>query len=297
MDRGSLVFEDVTDIKIFKASCNGVFGEFLQGIGTDERAFLVTSPINVYSEVNFVFDPMINGIQVSNRAKYKSQLLVNKIFEEHDLQRGGILSIQTHFPIGKGLGSSSADLVASAKVLSEVFALNLTPEMIEEMMRGIEPSDGVMHPGIVSYYYREVRLKKSLGHLRGILIVAVDEGGEVDTVQYNQIKRTYTQKMKEEYDNLHDMVEAAIRKNDIALLGHVATQSSKLNQQFNPKSLLDIFLELVDELSLPGIIVAHSGTYLGFMIDMQSNTFHHQLSNLKKVLDNMGHLYEYFYML
>ncbi|WP_059359040.1 GHMP family kinase ATP-binding protein [Parachlamydia acanthamoebae] len=279
---------------IFEANSNGVFGEFLQGVGCDDQPFLITSPVKIYSIASFVFDDSLKKIEVSNPDKNKCQMMVDKICEKYQLKKGGAVSVETHFPVGKGLGSSSADLVAVAKVLSNAYTLNLNSLDIEDAIRGIEPTDGVMYPGIVSYYYKQVKLNKVLGKLKDAVILGVDEGGAIDTLEYNRVSRTYGKKIKETYDYLHAVIEKAVVKNDISIIGHVATQSGGLNQQFNPKKLFKEFNEISAKLSLPGVVVAHSGTYIGFLVDKRHPMFIKKIRELANVVCSMGYNYEIY---
>lgn len=273
---------------------NGVFGEFLQGVGSDDQPFLITSPVNIYSKACFTFNPTLQHIKIENRDKSKSQQLADKMWEKYRLKKGGVISVETQFPVGKGLGSSSADLVAVAKALSAAYSLNFGPQEIEEIIRGIEPTDGVMYPGVVSYYYKQVKLNKTLGTIKGAVILGVDEGGEIDTVQYNKVKRDFSEYEKQRYDQLHNAIEKAIRNNDIGMLGQISTDSSHLNQRFNHKKLLNEFIEISKSLQLPGIVVAHSGTYIGFLLDSTNPHFQKQVSEVKKATSRLGYRCESF---
>lgn len=281
--------------KVVQSFSNGVFGEFLQGVRSDNRAFLITSPVDIYSIADFTFDSNSKYIRISDPTKFKAQLLANKLYDKFNLTEGGIMNVQTQFPIGKGLGSSSADLVAIARTLSHAYSLNLTPQAIEELIRGIEPTDGVMYPGIVSYFYKDVQLNKPLGYIEGAMILGVDEGGEVDTLEYNKVKRDYSAEEKRIYDKLHNDLEIAVKNNDISSLGKVSTQSGLLNQRFNCKKLFNDFLKISNDLHLPGVVVAHSGTYLGFLLDKTKSYFPQIVEELKKMIGYFGHNCEIFH--
>ncbi len=278
------------------ASANGVFGELLQGVSGNNRSFLVTAPVDIHVKAFFVHDPTMQKIVVTNKEKTKSQTLADKIYEKYCLKTGGTISINTGFPIGKGLGSSSADLVALSRALAIAYTLQLTECDIEDLIRGIEPTDGVMYQEIVSYYHKEVKLRKTLGKLNGAMVIGVDEGGEIDTVEYNNVKRVYTEKDKENYDELYTKIEKAIISNDIHAVGQISSQSGILNQRFNPKKLLDRFLKIANHLNIPGVIVAHSGTYLGFLVDKKRSDLDYCVQRIKDYILDIGYQYEVFDM-
>src|SRR4029079_11819053 len=101
------------------------------------------------------------------------------------------LELESNIPIGKGLASSSADLVATARAIDDCFKLGMSEEILKMFLRQIEPTDGVMYPGVVSFYHRQVQLREFLGQLPGLTIVSIDEGGEVDTVEFNKIPKPF----------------------------------------------------------------------------------------------------------
>lgn len=276
--------------------CNGVFGEILQGIGTDNRAFLITAPINRYSEVHFERDSSISEILVTTEKKEKCSEIIRRIIERYSIPEGGYLSVHTQFPTGKGLGSSSADLVAVAKAIDQSYSLNLSPEEIESLIRGIDPTDGVMFSGNVLYYYKEVLIGKKLGQLKNCKVIGCDEGGMIDTVKYNYSDFIFTDQDKEIYDRLLHQASAAIAANDLYSVGQVTTASARLNERFNPKKSLPFFLETVEEFCLPGIICAHSGTYIGFILDCRCPNYPAQLERVCLRLSEVGLKYEEFDM-
>ncbi|TCS92397.1 kinase [Hazenella coriacea] len=244
----------------------GTFGELLQGVFEDETNFLVTLPIARYSKASFISHVEIEEIEVFPSYKKKSQQLASQILHHFGLPAGGYLKIESELPEGKGLASSSADLVATARSIEECFQIEIPMELLETLMSKIEPSDGVMYPGIVSYCHRKVELYRFMGSLPSITIIGIDEGGEVDTLDFNRIPKEFTLEEKKEYFQLHQQITLAIQEQDLETVGKVATRSAVLNQRFQPKANLDLIMELSDSIGGLGVAVAHSGTYLGLLL-------------------------------
>src|SRR5207302_1757315 len=97
-----------------KGKAFGTFGELLQGrLDNSDGDFLVTFPIARYSHATFATDPKSAAVIVYPPYKYKSQKLADMILEYYALPKGGILVLESDIPVGKGLASSSADLVAT----------------------------------------------------------------------------------------------------------------------------------------------------------------------------------------
>jgi uncharacterized protein involved in propanediol utilization len=256
----------------------GTFGELLQGrLAEDERDFLVTFPIERFAHATFISDPTTPSVTVTPAGKSKSRLLAAMMLEYLELPTGGRLLIESSLPIGKGLASSSADLVATARAVASCFDRQVSPSTVEFLMRAIEPSDGVMYHGIVSFYHREVRLREWLGMLPPLAIVAVDEGGELDTLHFNTLNKPFTAADKREYRRLLARMAAAIRQGDLATVGEVATRSAVLNQKLNPKTTLGDVRAICQQIRGLGVVAAHSGTCLGLLLSPHDPRYRHQL--------------------
>jgi uncharacterized protein involved in propanediol utilization len=246
----------------------GTFGELLQGrLPGSDLDFLVTSPIVRRSVATFWFDKQHGDMEVVPAFKVKSLRAAELTLARCGQSAGGILMIDSDLPVGKGFASSSADLVATIRAVGQAAGIAVTPALTEDVLRQIEPSDGVMYPGSVAFYHREVRLHSRLGFLPPLTIVGVDEGGEVDTVGFNQIPKSFTLAEECEYAGLLDIATKAIQAGDVATIGHVATRSALLNQRLNPKRLLSAVLEISSQIGGVGVMTAHSGTTVGILLD------------------------------
>jgi len=253
----------------------GTFGELLQGHLWEEREdFLVTLPISRYSYAIFVADPTCQDMTVFPPEKQKSKMLACLLLERYALPHGGRLILQSELPVGKGLASSSADLVATARAISSCFRLPLPLSLLATLMCHIEPSDGVMYPGVVSFYHRQGRLREFLGMMPPLTIVGIDEGGEVDTLQFNTVPKAFTRTEELEYQDLLEVLSDAIRQQDVHLIGQVATRSAVLNQKLNPKQTLGEVMALCQEVGGLGVVTAHSGTCLGILFSPDEPKYH-----------------------
>ncbi|MGI5341225.1 kinase [Streptomyces sp. CA-181903] len=246
-------------------AANGTFGELLQGMLPDARHFLVTFPLDLWSTATF---RLTDGdtVTVSPAGKSKSRLLATRMLRAHGHSGGGVLRLDGGPPEGKGLASSSADLVATARAVADALDVPLDEEATETFLRDIEPSDGVMYAGIVSYYHREVRLKERLGTLPPLTIVAHDTGGMVDTVRYNHAARAPGHRARREYATLLGTLSDAVRGGDLAAVGRVATRSAELHLGQDPDLRFTRMRAVCREVGGLGLVIAHSGTYLGILL-------------------------------
>ncbi|MFE2752889.1 kinase [Actinosynnema sp. NPDC059335] len=245
----------------------GTFGELLQGVlPEEERDFLVTLPITEYSSARFELTGEHDPVVVTPPNKDKSRLLVERMLATGGHRGGGVLELAGRLPEGKGLASSSADLVATARAVAAALEQPLDAVAIEGFLRHIEPTDGVMHDGIVAFYHREVRLRERLGCLPVLTIVGVDEGGQVDTVRHNRVPKPYSARDRAEYAELLDALTAAVRGHDLAAVGAVSTRSAELSTKVRPRPLLASLRRIGAEVDALGLVIAHSGTVIGVLI-------------------------------
>ncbi|ASV67941.1 kinase [Cytobacillus sp. FSL W7-1323] len=260
----------------------GTFGEFLQGILPDNQEFLVTFPINRFSTCYFNSSPSAQELEVFPPHKKKTRQLAINILSYFNLPTGGRLEIDSELVEGKGLASSTADMVAAIRAIEDCYPIKIPIYLLEEMMRRIEPSDGIMYEGVVSYYHREVKIRGNFGSCPPLTVLAIDEGGVVDTIEFNHQIKPFDQKEKVEYERLLQQAEGAIVVGDVNLLGQVATRSTEMNQKVRPKLLIDKMKRINQEIGGVGIVTAHSGTYIGVLL---SDTDPNYIDKLKKGIE------------
>lgn len=252
--------------RIGVGSAFGTFGELLQGVLPDGLDFLVTLPIRAGSTAVFRSDPGAGGVRVHPPHKTKSRRLAELVLQRHGLARGGRLHVNCDLPEGKGLASSSADLVATARAVTDAIGHRPDGAEIESYLRVIEPSDGVMYPGIVAFHHRQVRLHSWLGPSPPLTIVAADEGGEIDTVAFNRIPKPFSAADRGEYGRLLRTLVDAVTTGDVTTIGRVATRSARMNSVLRPRAHLESVIAEARSIGALGVIVAHSGTTIGMLL-------------------------------
>ncbi len=250
----------------------GVCGELVQGMLNDDY-YLVTCPIDYYSRVQVdlfspgspIDAPPVVGPGDSPKAVAAvSATLVHLGREELSAR----LAISNPIPRGKGMGSSSADVVAAIAATGLALDQELTPEIVGRLALMEEPTDGVMFPGIALFDHREGRLMEELGPPPPMEIVALDFGGTVDTVEFNrEDRRALWQSLRPQTDQALELVRQGIKEVDPKKLGRGATISSEANQQVLLKPQLPDVLRFAQSLGAAGVTVGHSGTIIGVLLD------------------------------
>jgi L-threonine kinase len=264
------------------SSAFGTFGELLQGVLPDGRDFLVTFPIARWSTAVYRSDPRPGPVRVIPDRKHKARRVAEHLLAAFELPGSGELRVDSCLPEGKGLASSSADLVATARAIGNALDLTVSPTMIEDLLRRIEPSDGVMYPGVVAFHHREVRLRANLGSLPALTVVGLDEGDTVDTVAFNLIPKPFGTAERREYEALLSAMASAVAAGDAAQVGRVSTRSAEMNQKLRPKHTLDHVGRACRRFGGLGVVVAHSGTSIGILFADDSPDYPRQIAAARR---------------
>ncbi len=248
--------------------CPGTFGELLQGaLPIERREFLVTLPITEGSTAEFTTVHGLRGVRVSPPYKVKSRRLAEELMQLYNLEAGGELHIESELDEGKGCASSSADMVATARAIQSTFGIRIPRHSLARIMSAIEPSDGVMYEGIISFHQREGVVHSRLGTLPSLTIVALDEGGWAETTELCRDRGFHSASRLAEYEKLLLDLEHAVQRRHLPSVGDVATRSAVLNQDVLPKEHLELFLDLRARYDALGVVATHSGTCLGLLLD------------------------------
>ena len=268
---------------------HGTFGELLQGsLPGEEGHFLVTLPINRFSYATFFKNDRAGSVMVKPAHKTKSRDLALSILQAIAPGVGGELVLRGDLEEGKGLSSSSADLVATSRAIAAAIGKEVDLNVLLACMGRLEPSDGVMFDACIVFHHRRVIPGQVLGSPPSIRIYSIDEGGTIDTVYYNKKLTSYLPSEEREYRLLLKRLASAFVERDLALLGSVCTRGAYLNQTRNPKKMLETVHELADRCGALGVVVTHSGTRLGVMLSHYDAAFEEKEANITSALSRLG---------
>jgi L-threonine kinase len=251
--------------------CNGSFGELLQGVLPGNHKFLVNCRICNCSRVTVrLSDPGYSPEKEDEYARSYSQFPKTykglRIFLG-DLGRHDdcLVAIASDIPIGKGLSSSTADMVAGVRALAEALSLKLKNDYVSRILTDVEPNDGLHFDLTSAYYHTEGRLIANIDWVPPFRILGIDQGGVVDTVEFNRRIVFFRDEQMARYQELLDAMLAALTARDADGVAAIATESARAWQPINPKIDLDDVLHLAERLGATGVINTHSGTYLGLL--------------------------------
>lgn len=244
----------------------GSCGELVQGTrgGTN---FLVSCPVNWYSRVTVRLGPSLEDAFPANRSKtYQGvrKMLDIKGFSSY----GAVLEVVSSIPVGKGMASSTADLAAGCFAAAAAIKVRPDPHEIAAIALAVEPSDATFFPGIVLFDHVHGMLYKELGNSLPLGILALDFGGVVDTLDFNQRQDLPLRNKSNEcvVEKALDLVQTGLARRDPALLGKGATLSALANQKILPKPRLEELIAFSARHGAYGVNVAHSGTVAGVLL-------------------------------
>ncbi len=256
------------DQNIHSGICHGTLGELLQGpfIVDDElHISLISLPIKKYSMVHFfpgkktLLNTSLLGKEKSHKAIEIYLSIYQKILPEGEWMYDSEL-IQ-----GKGMASSTADIVATIRCLDSLFAQHSSAQTIAAILSNIERSDSVFLDTYALYLSSKQTVIQYLNDTPKFYVCYIDEGNLVDTEKVGKSLLSYYEAHLSSYlSNLKCAIHAFVR-HDLLQIARCSTTSALLSQGILPKKNLDILLSCQSRYKADGIVVAHTGSLLGYL--------------------------------
>jgi L-threonine kinase len=258
------------------AAAPGTCGELVQGM-TGGAHFLVTCPINLYSRATVALRvaPKAPRVRFSGAdACYpKTRDAVTAALEKIEtLTKTAHLSAEVNIansiPLGKGMGSSTADITAAVAACAAAAGVALAPDVIANIALAVEPTDAVMFPGITLFDHRNGSIAEYLGEPPPMEVIVIDRGGRLDTLEFNRIDRSgQWTAVAGHTDAALELVREGVRRSDPELVGRGATISARAGHPDGAGGWVERAAEFAADVGAAGINVAHSGTVVGILLD------------------------------
>lgn len=272
-------------IRTGEGHCNGSFGELLQGVLPGQKRFLVNLKIKNHSRARV----HLSSCQYmgEKEARYaesyrrysKSYKILRNILTDLGCHDDYLIEIDSDIPVGKGLSSSTADMVATVRAAEQALSVPLKNEYVSRMITEIEPNDGLNWPGSAAYHHTTGVLIYNWDYVPPLRILGLDLGGTIDTVEFNKKPRTWSEAETGGYRDLLKEVADAYERKDADALCRIATESTRRWQSVLPKAELPAVEALMAETGAKGIINTHSGSFLGLIY----GAGHPDLESVKKL--------------
>ncbi|NEZ46981.1 kinase [Clostridium niameyense] len=258
----------------FRAKHPGSFGEILQGT-LGEKSLLVSTPINLYTNIR-IFESY-------KGKKTKTNIKVNKFMEILLLNWGYKefiknihIEIKSEIPRGKGLASSTADICAVYKALTNMFKKPYSEKELILNSVKVEPTDSIIFDKFTLFDYKTGKFKEELGNYIKFYILVFQGNKIINTIEFN--KRDLPP--MESIEDLIPKLRQSILKSDLRGIGEISTESIKRNFTRLNYDYFDLVSKYKNETNGLGIVGCHSGDALGIIYDNKQDLI--KSSNLCK---------------
>lgn len=259
------------------ARCPGTCGEWVQGT-KDGIPLLIGCPVNRFVEavanMHVIGKDSWEDVQTQSpkhwnwgltEGKEKTQKALDHLIRRYNRPNlRGKVQLRSELPPGKGMASSTADMVSAMVAVSELFEFPWDSSTLAQLALEIEPTDPVMYEGITEFAHRDGSTIKSLGPIIPANLLMLDWGGSLDTLRFNALDelsahyRKHEQSIKKALFLFYEGME----QRNLEKIAQASTVSARCNQEINPKPEFEEFLSWVLQKGGLGVVTAHSGTLL-----------------------------------
>ncbi len=248
--------------------CHGTLGELVQGPVIDEGELqigLISLPLQKYSWMHFVRD-CAGDPAAELPDKSKCRRAITLYLDHYGLGRPtGHWLHDSELLLGKGMASSTADIVACIRCLDRLFAQQSPLSLMADILRQVERSDSVFLDRYALYLSAQQKVLRCFDHDPQFHVCYIDEGGCVDTEAMSaRLLAHYRTRLVDYERNLKHVVDA-FEEGDRGTIARCATRSAELAQAVLPKRHLDAMLARFEHFGAAGIVVAHTGSLIGYL--------------------------------
>lgn len=248
------------------ASSPGSCGELAQGLLSNGTTFHVTCPITKSSTVRVEMresdSPTTTGLRPYQR---KAELALRRTAEVIGV--GGLEMQVYHWSdldVAKGMGSSTADVVAASRALARCVERELSPQELGEIAAYVESSDGTMYPGIALVDHRTGRALQRYEWWPEYTVVLIVPEDELNT---ESVRFQGQADLVSSYERIVHELNAAAAAHDARVFAEQATLSAKLNQRFVANWCFELVCERANDYGAIGVNVGHTGTCCGLLFE------------------------------
>lgn len=180
--------------------------------------------------------------------------------------RGLSLRLPAGVPCGKGLGSSSVDVLGALLAVSRLLGEQMSAAEVTRRGVRFDPTDGIAFPGLALADHRRGSFHAWLGWAPRLGIVVLEPKTGIDTIAFHRHARPTTIHAKDRvWEEAVAMAREGLEHGVEAWLGQAATLSARRWQRMLDNPWLDPLLDWAAGQGALGVCRAHSGTVLGVL--------------------------------
>jgi uncharacterized protein involved in propanediol utilization len=249
-------------------SCPGTLGELFQGPipwrGELEIA-IASLPFAGRSRCRYELGAT-EGTGDGLEGRPKAARAISLLLAQHGLRLPpGRFRLSSELEVGKGMASSTADIVAAVRCVGRVVGRRFRAREIMDALRPVERSDSVfLREGAIYLSERHevvVRFGRTLGYTAAYLV----EPGAVDTEAMREcLLEHYRRSLPAYRAALERFIASAVQRDPFGV-ARAATESAQLSQRCVPKRCFVAMRSAMRALGADGLFVAHTGSVVGYL--------------------------------
>lgn len=242
------------------ARAPGAWGELVQGT-VDGQDVLITCPVDRYVWAEATPSNTVGWVAPPGCPLTQAALA--------SVPGGGRIVLRSQLRPGAGMASSTADMCAALAATAALGGRPLSSIELFQRCRSLEPTDGLMFPGLALVDQKRGERADLLGKPPPLAILGIDPGGTVLTGAFHgRPDLDEANRRKEPAVRVAlSLAQAAIAAGDPAGLAQAATVSARAHQAILPHPLWEQVRRLARVCGALGVNVAHSGTVIGLLFD------------------------------
>ncbi|MBE7553606.1 MAG: hypothetical protein HS126_21260 [Anaerolineales bacterium] len=247
----------------------GTCGELIQGwLAEWAEPVLVSCPIPLYSRITVELqtEPVIhllNGSGHCLKSRRAARLVLDTLGRPN---LGARVSLSSQLPPGRGMASSTADVIGVMVGVAYVLGHSLTTAELARLACQIEPSDSTMFNGLALLAYRGSSQFCMLGTPPALPLLMLDPGHTVDTLAYNaQLDLAGVRRLAATTQAALDLLLQGLSEADPAAIGAATTLSATSYQSVSASPLLEQAKSWAKDTGALGLVRAHSGSVVGLL--------------------------------
>lgn len=253
---------------VAQGRCHGTLGELLQGPVLHRGKLeigLISLPLPRYSQLRFQPGAADGGEHgLAHRPLCRAAVAL--YLQQHGLSLPpGRWFHHSELLPGKGMASSTADLVAAIRCLDQLFGRVSSLHEIIAVLRPLERSDSVFLDHYALYLSERQLLLQRFAHAPRLHACYADEGGTVATAAVTAALQIHYAAQRGAYQRNLEQMLAAFAAGDDAAIAHCAGVSAALGQDVLPKRHLADLQRQQPRFGAAGIVVAHTGSLVGYL--------------------------------
>ncbi|MEU4883530.1 hypothetical protein AB0G19_24150 [Streptomyces althioticus] len=254
---------------------------------TDPEIAVVSFPVDRHSWVYFT--PRTTAGPPRPPALGEKSATAARLFLDHYgfALPPGDWRTHSELPVGVGMASSTADIVATLRCLFRVFSLPYDTDVVLGVLTDIERADSVFLDEFALYLSGRHRVVRRLGQDIGFHTAYVTEPGTVDTSAVTPLLLDHYRRRGEEYHRCLTDLLKGFDSGDPAAVARAATTSAALSQEVLPKATFSSLQAHRERFGADGVFVAHTGCLAGYLF--ASHPRAEVKSELSSFFHSLGH--------